>query len=169
LTIASAGGTATTAIQLSSLDGFSGTVNLTCAVNYQGQGTPNDLPTCSLSPAQVQVTGSSPISSTLTVSTTAASTSARLQRTFNQSLIAFAGLLLLGTIPRRLWRGRLLLVALCLITLGGMLGCGGSSNSSGSGKTPTPIPGTTSGNYQVVVTGPSGALKASTTIPLSIQ
>jgi hypothetical protein len=88
LTIASAGGTATTAIQLSSLDGFSGTVNLTCAVNYQGQGTPNDPPTCSLSPAQVQVTGRSPISSTLTVSTTAASTSARLQRTFNQSLIA---------------------------------------------------------------------------------
>jgi hypothetical protein len=169
LTISSAGGTATTAIQLSSLDGFSGTVNLTCAVNYQGQGTPNDLPTCSLSPAQVEVTGSSPISTTLTVSTTAASTSARLQRTFNQSLIAFAGLLFLGTMPRRLRRGRLLLVALCFITLGGMLGCGGSSNSSGSGNTPTPIPGTTSGNYQVVVTGTSGALKASTTIPLSIQ
>ncbi len=168
LTIASAGGTATTAIQLSSLDGFSGTINLTCAVSYQGQGTPNDPPTCSLSPAQVQVTGSSPISSTLTVTTTAATTSARLQRTFNQSLIAFAGLLFLGTMPRRLWRGRLLLVALCLITLGGMLGCGGSSNSSGSGNT-TPIPGTTSGNYQVVVTGTSGALKASTTIPLSIQ
>jgi hypothetical protein len=167
LTIASAGGTATTAIQLSSLDGFSGTVNLTCAVNYQGQGTPNDPPTCSLNPAQVQITSSSPISSTLTVSTTAASTSARLQRTFNQSLIAFAGVLVLGTMPRRLWRGRLLLVALCLITLGGMLGCGGSS--SGSGKTSTPIPGTTSGNYQVVVTGTSGALKASTTIPLSIQ
>ena len=170
LTIASAGGTATTAIQLSSLDGFSGTVNLTCAVNYQGQSTPNDPPTCSLSPAQVQVTGSSPISTTLTISTTAAgSTSARLQRTFNQSLIAFAGLLFLGTMPRRLWRGRLLLVSLCLITLGSMLGCGGSSNSSGSGNTPTPIPGTTSGNYQVLVTGTSGTAKISTTIQLSIQ
>jgi hypothetical protein len=41
---------------------------------------------------------------------------------------------------------------------GGMLGCGGSSNSSNAGSTPTPIPGTTSGNYQVVVTGTSGAL-----------
>ena len=107
LTIASPGGTATTAIQLSSLDGFTGTVNLTCAVTYQGQGTPTAAPTCSLSPTQVQVTGSSPISSTLTISTTAASASARLQRTFNQSLIAFAGLLFLGAVPRRLWRGRL--------------------------------------------------------------
>jgi hypothetical protein len=168
LTIASAGGTATTAIQLSSLDGFSGTVNLTCAVNFQGQGTPTDAPTCSLNPTQVQVTGSSPTSSTLTISTTAASASIRLQRTFNQSLIAFAGLLFFGVVPRRIWRGRLLTAALCLITLGGMLGCGGSS-SGGSGSTPAPIPGTTAGNYQVVVTGTSGASKISTTIPLSIQ
>jgi Bacterial Ig-like domain (group 3)/Abnormal spindle-like microcephaly-assoc'd, ASPM-SPD-2-Hydin/FG-GAP-like repeat len=168
LTIASAGGTATATIQLSSLDGFTGTVNLTCAVNYQGQGTPTDTPTCSLNPTQVQVTGSSPLSSTLTVSTTAASASVRLQKMFNESLIAFAGLIFLGAVPRRLWRGRLLLVVLCLITLGDMLGCS-SSNSGGSGSAPTPISGTTTGNYQVVVTGTSGALKVSTTIPLSIQ
>jgi Bacterial Ig-like domain (group 3)/FG-GAP-like repeat/Abnormal spindle-like microcephaly-assoc'd, ASPM-SPD-2-Hydin/FG-GAP repeat len=168
LSIASPGGTASTAIQLSALDGFTGTVNLTCAVSYQGTGTPAAAPTCSLSPTQVQVTGSTPVSTTLTISTTAASASVRLQRNFNQSLIAFAGLIFLGAIPRRLWRGRLLIVALCLITLGGMIGCGGG-NSGGTGTTPTPIPGTTTGNYQVVVTGTSGALKVSTTISLSIQ
>ena len=167
LTIASPGGTASTAIQLSSLDGFSGTVTLTCAVTFQGQGTPTGAPTCSLNPTQVQVTGSSPLSSTLTISTAAASAS--VKRTSKQSLIAFAGLLFLGAMPRRFWGGRLLLIiGLCLIPLTGMLGCGGSS-SAGSGTNSTPNPGTTAGNYQVVVTATSGALNVSTTIPLSIK
>jgi hypothetical protein len=48
-----------------------------------------------------------------------------------------------------------------------MLGGGGPGNS-GDSRT-TSIPGTTSGNYQVVVTGTSGALKVSTTIPLFAQ
>ena len=46
-------------IQISPSGGFTGTVNLTCAVTYMGTGTASAAPTCSLNPTQVQVSGSS--------------------------------------------------------------------------------------------------------------
>ena len=52
LTISTPGSSATSDIQVSSVDGFVGTVNLTCTVKYQGTGTATLPPTCSLSPAQ---------------------------------------------------------------------------------------------------------------------
>jgi trimeric autotransporter adhesin len=105
LTIPSAGGTTTAMIQLSSIDGFTGTVNLACTVTYQGQGTPNSPPTCSLSPSQQQATGNSPVSSTLTVFTTAASASAAPERILSTYRRALAALLFFGALPRRRWRG----------------------------------------------------------------
>jgi len=168
LTIASAGGSATAAIQLSSVDGFTGTVNLTCAVSYQGQGTPDSPPTCSLSPSQAQVTSNSPVSSTLTVSTTAASAADTPEGIFDRYRIALAGLLFLGVLPRRRWRGGLLFTLLCLVALGGTLGCSGG-NSGGAGSTSPSTSGTTTGNYKVAVTATSGTVTTSTTIPLSLQ
>jgi sugar lactone lactonase YvrE len=168
LTIASAGGSATATIQLSPQDGFTGTVNLTCAVSYQGQGTPNSPPTCSLSPSQAQVTGTSSVSSTLTVSTTAASATAALDRQWKGTGFALAALIFLGILPRRRWRGGLLAAALCLIVIGGVIGCSGS-NGGGTNSTPPSPSGTTTGNYQVMVTATSGTATASTTIPLSLQ
>jgi sugar lactone lactonase YvrE len=167
LTIASPGGTTTATISLSPQSGFSGTVNLICAVAYQGQGTPSSPPTCSLNPSQAQITGS-PISSTLTVSTTPASAAAMPKRLFDKYRLALASLLFLGVLPRRRLRSGLLFAAFCFVALSGTLGC--SPGNSGSGNnTPTPNPGTTTGNYQVTVTATSGTVTTSTTIPLSLQ
>src|SRR6185437_14404016 len=72
LLISSPGGTTTATLQIGSAGGFSGTVNLTCAVTYAGTGTPSDPPTCSLNPAQTTVTAGVTGNVTLTVNTTAA-------------------------------------------------------------------------------------------------
>ncbi len=168
LTITSAGGSATASIQLSSVDGYSGTVNLTCTVAYQGSGTPTDPPSCSLSPAQAQVTSTTPASSTLTVSTTAATASAAPGHEWETSGVALATMIFLGFLPRRRWRGRMVLFLLFLAMIGGAIGCGGGTSGGGS-STPQPNPGTTTGSYQVVVTATSGTVVTSTTISLSLQ
>ena len=169
LTIATAGGSATAPIQLSALDGFSGTVNLTCAVTYQGQGTPNDAPACSLSPQQAQVSGDSPAPSTLTVSTTAATASgAAPELGWKTTGTMLATLIFFGILPRRRLRGGRLLVLLCLATLVGIAGCSGGTSSGGSSTQPANS-GTTTGSYKVEVTATSGTAIASTTIPLTLQ
>jgi hypothetical protein len=177
LTIASPGGTATATLQLTGVNNFTGTVNLTCAITYQGQGTPSDPPTCALSPAQAQVTAGATVSTTLTVSTTAVTASAAhdkpwdklWNRPWNQSGAALATLCLLGLLPRRRWprrqRGGWLFAFLGLV-LGMAVGCGGSSPSNGATTT---NPGTTTGNYQVAVTAASGSANVSTTVPLTVQ
>jgi hypothetical protein len=57
-------------------NGFAGMASLSCAIQFGGQGTPNDPPTCSLNPSQVEVSSSGTATSTLTVSTTASMGSA---------------------------------------------------------------------------------------------
>ena len=167
LTIASPGGSTTAPIQLSSVNGFAGIVNLTCTVSYQGQGTPNSPPACSLSPSQAQVTSNSLVSSTLTISTTAASAAAEPESLFSKYHLALAALIFLGILPRRRWRGTLLGV-LCVVVLCGAIGCGGANSGGASGSSPS-TSGTTTGNYQVIVTATSGTVTASTTVPLSLQ
>jgi hypothetical protein len=172
ITISSAGGSGTAAIQLSSVDGFTGTGTLTCAVSYLGQGTPTSPPTCSLSPAQFQVTGSTPVSSTLTIATIGASMSMVREGGLNGAKLALAAMFFFGLLPLRRYRRKLLsvlcLVALFLVVGGGMIGCSGSSGGSNAGTTST-SQGTTTGSYQVVVTATSGTVVASTTIPISVQ
>jgi len=169
ITIPSVGGSGTAAIQLSSVNGFTGTVNLACVVTYLGQGTPTSPPTCSLSPAQAQVTGSSPVSSTLTIATTSASASVVRERELNGAKLVLAAMFFFGLLPRRRYRkglfSALCLAVFCLGAGVGVIGCGGSSGGS---NTQT-VHGTTTGNYQVVVTAASGTVTASTTIPISVQ
>jgi sugar lactone lactonase YvrE len=172
ITIPAVGGSGTATIQLSSLNGFTGTVNLTCAVTYLGQGTPTSPPSCSLSPAQAQVTGSSPVSSTLTIATTSASASLVHERELNGAKWALTAMFFFGLLQRRRHRNGLLLslclLALCPVVGVGVIGCSGSSGSSSTGTTTTGD-GTTTGNYQVVVTATSGTVTASTTIPINVQ
>lgn len=171
---ASAGGSATASLQVSSAGSFSGTVNLTCSVGYQGSGTPQNPPTCSLNPAQEQIASGSSATTTLTVNTTAAS-SARLSipwLPFGGG--ALAALCLFIGVPRRRWYKLGLLIALALITAGATFGCGAgnsTTSTSGGGGGPT-NPGTTSGSYVVTVTATSttdSAQTVSVTIPLSVQ
>ena len=169
LTVSSPGGTSTAPIQLTPAGGFTGTVNLTCSVLYQGQGSATDAPTCSFSPAQASITGSAAVSSTLTVSTTAASGSARLGGNWTSAGRILAAFLFLGLAPRRRWRGMALLALLCIIAASALVGCGGGGSAGGGGTTPPANPGTTVGNYSVTVTATSGTFTASAIIPLSVQ
>lgn len=135
LSISSADGAATGTIQIAPVDGFTGAVNLTCTVAYQGQGTASDPPTCALSPAQTQISGTTPVSSTLTVSTTAATASAVHDEIFKGAGVSLAALLCFGLLPRRRWRRSMLLIALGVAATAGFIGCG--SSPSGSSAPPS--------------------------------
>jgi pimeloyl-ACP methyl ester carboxylesterase len=169
LTISSSGASTTAMIQLTPADGFTGTVNLTCNVTYLGEGTATDAPTCSLSPSQATLASGTAASTTLTISTTAANSSARLGGDWRNTSGVLAAMLFLGLVPRRRWHGMALLALLCVIGAGAIVGCGGGGSTGGGGAPPPSNSGTTTGSYNVTVTATSGTVTASTTIPLSVQ
>ncbi|WP_263352726.1 chitobiase/beta-hexosaminidase C-terminal domain-containing protein [Acidicapsa acidisoli] len=146
--------------------GFSGTVNLTCNVTTSISGV-NDLPTCSLNPASVTLSGATAQTSTLTVTTTAASSAANtIKNPFLPSAggSALAAVLFL-LVPRR--RRYLLAVMgfLVLVLATGLVGCGGGGGGSSGGNS-----GTTAGTYTITVTGTSGTISASVgTVALTVQ
>ncbi len=167
LTISTAGGSATDAITISSLQGFSGMVGLSCTVQTVGNETVHDMPTCTLNPTQVQVANNSPVSATLTVSTDGETSSAR-------PALAFLGggalltILLFGGMSG--WRGKLRGGAWLVLLLGlGMLGV--STGCGGHPSTPRD-PGTTAGSYQITVTATetsNAKVTATATISLTLQ
>ena len=134
------GGSATSTVTITPLNGYTGTVNLTCAVT--GSGSP--LPACSLS------------SSTLTVTTTgAAAAMYRPSGIFYAMWLPVMGLSLVGMSfsGARSRRKKLLgffLLGLMMAALFFLPGCGGSSST----PPPPPCSGCTPpGNYTVTVTG----------------
>jgi len=167
LTISMAGGSATDAITVSSLQGFSGMVALSCTVKAVGNETVHDMPTCTLNPTKVQVANSSPASATLTVSTDAATSSARPAPAFLGGGV-FLTMLLFGGMSgwrRRLHGGARLILLLGLGMLGVSTGCGGHPSTPGG-------PGTTAGSYQVTVTATETSdakVTATATISLTLQ
>lgn len=169
LTVASSGQSATTAIDIKSQNGFAGTAALTCNVQFQGQSTPHDLPTCSLNPTQVQLSSNGTASSTLTVNTTAAGSSAVRHASFYW----LAGVLLACMLPaRRSLRAMSLGLVLGCALLSGLTGCGGGGSSSSAPVTPTPTPsdaGTTPGTYVVTVTATSGAASTMAQVSIVVQ
>ena len=116
-------------------------------------------------------------SDTLTISTTASSTSSctadnRMQRGvpwYAGSGAVLACVLLFGIPQRRRRLRKMLGMLILLIALtGGVLACGGGSG--GISICPTPItPGTTAGTYTVTVTGTSGSTTATGTVTLTVQ
>ena len=154
----------TSTITVTPSDGFTGSVALTCAITPTAASDPA---TCSLSPASVSITDTTAKTSTLTVSTTAASSA--LNRT-NKLFWPSAGgtalaLVFLFGIPRRR-RNWLAMVGLLVlvISVAGM-GCGGSTPSGGGN------PGTTAGTYTVTVTGTSTSpsLTKTTSVTLTVN
>jgi hypothetical protein len=162
LTITSPGASATDNLQIASANGFSGTVSLTCAVKFTGTGTAKDTPACSLSPSSVTISSGTAESTTLTVTSTAATAS--LRGFLLPSGTALAALMFCGFLPRRRWRGITMVFLLGMAVTAAFTGCGSSSKSS----SPTDS-GTTTGSYSVTVTATSGSFTTTTPIPLTLQ
>jgi hypothetical protein len=181
ISITSPGTSGTSTITVTPSGGFTGSVALTCAVTASPTGAV-DTPTCSAT-APAAISGTGPVTATLTISTTAASTSSTgtlrnpLQRIFTfGGGGALAALLFFGLpIRRRGWKTLLSLLVFSVIA-GAAIGCGGGTNSPGSSTTNpgttnpgTTNPGTTAGSYTVMVTGTSGSSTATTAVTVTVN
>ena len=151
----SAGGNATGAVTLSAGSTYSGTMNLTCTLVASPAGA-QSLPTCTLSPATLNIAAGGSGSSTLTVQTKAATTA----RSTNPLVwlrgggVALAAILFFGLpAKRRPWMSYLGLFSLILFF--GTIGCGGGG--SPSRPPPTGTPATTAGTYTFNVLGTDAA------------
>jgi hypothetical protein len=164
-----AGQSANFALSATSTGGFTGTVNLTCSVSP----TPTFAPTCTV-PTTVQVTAGTPGAFSVTVATTAKTSSQLWTPNGLQNLWAtlmFSGLFVLvftllpvesGASKKR---NNCLLAAL-LISAIALFGCGeGSSGGGGGGGTS----GTPSGSYTVTVVGTAGSVNQTSALKLTVN
>jgi hypothetical protein len=162
----SAGQTATFNLTLTPSGGFSGTVNLACAITP----TATPAPVCTV-PGSVSLSGSSSTSVTVTVATTAASTSSGLPsfdlrlpaRGMGGLVVLGGGFVLLFFASRR--RFRILALSGILMSAFYLSGCGSSSSST----TTTTNPGTPAGTYTATITSTSGSLTNQTTVTVIVQ
>ena len=158
-----AGGSATSTVTLAPSGGFNGTVTVSCSIIT----TASPAPTCSLNPASIAV--GAPVTSTLTVRTTAAHASAAPSRSiYYATWVPLGVLALLGTglTSRRKKLLGLLLFCLVFSSLLFFASCGGGSSSTGGGGG---TPGTPPGTYNITVTATAGALQHSATVTLTVQ
>ena len=152
--------------------GFSGTVALSVAITSSPTGA-QDLPTFNWTPsgAEISLSGSSPVNATLTIVTTP-STVGENQRPANPAARwygpggAALACVVLFWIPsrRRGLRNMLTIVALFAALGGGLLACGGNSNTVGGGNSRT-----TSCTYTITVTGTSGSTSVTTPVSLTVE
>jgi hypothetical protein len=161
----------TSTITVTPSDGFTGTVNLSCAVTT-ALTNPTDAVTCTLgsvgtASTSVSVSGSTPVTATLTALSTAQSSNASmpLKGFLAGGGTALAALLLFG-IPARRRSWKMLLGCFLLATmLGSSVGCGGSSTVAKSG-------GTSAGAYLATVTGTdaaTGKITSSTVVTVTVN
>jgi hypothetical protein len=162
----------TSTITVTPSGGFIGSVALTAAITSSPHGAvdPPSLSFGSTTPAAISST--TPVTATLTIATTAA-TSTTLVRPKRAGVpwcaagsATLACLLLFG-IPaqRRRWRTILGIFAVLVALTGGVFACGGNGSSDGD----TSNPGTTRGTYTITVTGTSGTITTTNTITLTVQ
>ena len=166
-----AGVSATSTITVTSVNNFNSTVSLTCSVApVVAKG-----PTCGFNNASVTPTSTTPATSTLTVSTTAATallehpsdrrSSGMLYAMFLPvgGMVLFGAGLGSGNARRRKLFG-LLMLGLVLLGLLVMPACSSSSGGGGGGGSP----GTPAGAYTITVTGTSAGLTATGTPALTL-
>jgi hypothetical protein len=166
----------TVAVTLTPVTGFTGSVALSAQVTASPAAA-TDLPTVSFgSTSTVAITGSSPMTATLTINTSPQVTSRNNAQPIPGSggLFAAGGAVLacgfLCGIPgRRLHRllrqshGRWLILALAFALLSlGLSSCGGHTKKITD-------PGTTPGSYTITVTATSGTISSTGTIALTVQ
>ena len=170
---ATAGNTST--ISLTPEDGFTGTVNLTCAVTTSMMNV-NDMPGCSLSPASPNISNAAAVTSTLTITTTAATSGAVVPvpgfLRFGSLTTVLAVVFCFG-IPSKRRRWLRIVGAIVLAISIGAMGCGGGgSGGGGGGGGGGGNLGTTAGTYSVTVTGTdaaTGKITSGTTLVLTVN
>jgi hypothetical protein len=160
---ATRGTPATSTITITPNGGFTGNVALSCAV-VSPTGT-TSAPTCSIS-APAAIAGTTPVTATLTVSTTSTTTVA-LATPLHRIFAAGGGVTLAALLcfgfgpPTRRRRGTSLLSLLLLALIAGTaIGCGGGSSS-----TSTTTPTTPTGGYTVNVTAVGTSASPNSTNP----
>jgi hypothetical protein len=166
----------TVTVTLTPVTGFTGTVNLAAAVTSSPSNA-NDPPTLSFgSSNSLALTGSTPATATLTITTTAATQAANEgnDKADPFKWVKRGGALLACTvllwIPRRKLMNFRFRTSLLLLLLAGILtGALGACSSSHSTTPPATKPGTTSGAYTITVTGTSGSVTSSGTVTLTVQ
>ncbi len=162
VTLASAGAMGTSTVTVTAVNGFNGTVTLSCTPPASA-----DLITCSITPSVTLSGASAP--ATLTVNTTAAH--AVLGSNHPRGLGWFAvsgsgmlaGILLMGVPARRRKATAMFGVVLMAFAITGTA-CGGGSSSSSPAN-----PGTPAGSYKVVVTAVSGSISRTTNVSITVQ
>jgi hypothetical protein len=169
---ATTGNTAT--ITVTPANGFTGQVNLACAVTTS-IASPVDTPTCAL-PASVSITGTGTATGTLTITTTAATSALNKPIRFGVAGGAVLAALLFFGVPRR---RRWIPFALFFLALSAawMTGCGGASSSGsggggGGGTGGGGSTGTSAGAYTVTVTGTdaaTGTITSKATVSVTVN
>lgn len=157
----SAGETATFNLQASPINGFSGTLAMSCA-------DPIPASTCTISPQQLSVSGTQPIPFTASITTTAPTSSFLAPfalKTPRQRNILLAAFGLLAFALLNFWRRRpLRRFRLAFLLAGALLLCscgGGSSNSSSNG--------TPAGTYTVTVNAAISGTTRTVALTVTVQ
>jgi uncharacterized repeat protein (TIGR03803 family) len=164
LTIA-AGQSGTAIFTVTPVNGFNSQVSFTCS------GLPSEA-TCSYFPSSVTPSGGTPVSSTLTISTTATSAAWRGPNiahylTYALLLPCFGMIFNFAACPTQLLRGSRVLGMLALVVLAaGLTSCGSSSNGGNSGSSGTPA-GTSTVTLTASTSG-TGAINHTATLKITI-
>jgi hypothetical protein len=154
-TISAPGQSGTATLQVAALNGFAGTVNLQCALTSTVSS--GAAPTCGITPSVALSSASPTGTATLSVNTTASSSSSqgRPELPGSRASQVFFACLLFAFLPlrRRAWRRTLLTVAFLGLLVGTQAcGGGGSEGGSGGGGGGTHVQGTPAGTYTFTVT-----------------
>jgi trimeric autotransporter adhesin len=160
--------------------GFTGNVMLTAAVTSSPAGAV-DLPTFGFgNTSPVNITSTNAVSATLTVTTTAPSSSAMARPARSRGILGAAGGAALASlalivfpmrripIRRRGARSLLGMMVFLFVAMAAIAACGGGSSGGGGGGGQS-IPGTTAGNYTVTVTATSGSTIATGAVALTVE
>ncbi len=152
----SSGQSVTTELKVSGAAGFSGNVTFSCT------GLPMNA-ACNFSPASVTISGTAASTTTLTVSTLAATTAEMRDEPLRTAAVLACGLPFLGLlmlVPVTRGRGLLLCAGfVLLVSAVGITGCGGDSSSN---KTPP-------GNYTFQVVANSGSASSTANYRLTVK
>jgi hypothetical protein len=156
LTIATPGLSGPATLSVTPTNGFGGSVNLTCVATG---ALSSSAPTCSI-PASVSISGTTAQSAAVTITTVPASVA------FLPEIggVALATLLFLFVPNRRSRALSAISVAVVLLILIPITGCGAKTAVGGGGFTGTPA-----GTYSFTITGVNGAVSNSTTLTVVVQ